>query len=293
MMRSRIESVGVSLPRNGPWKPGSLAHAAKAGSQCLSSSPYLPIDVEMLINAGIHRDRHYAEPAFASFIQKKLAINVEFQRRQTISFDLQNGGCGMLSALHVLTTMMQSGAIRTGMAIASEVNTDRSPDSDSSIIASGAAVLLDISPTVERGFGTFVFRTFDEHRDLLRSMVSLVAEKGRLFIHRENDLDLTCLSLLPVVWEELLDREQVSREGIDLLIPSQISARFIAELPETLGLPPEKIVDVFQLYGDTLSTSPILALHHAQQQGRIEQGTRVAFLAVGSGITVGAAIYDF
>ncbi len=289
MMRSRIESVGVSLPRNGPWKPGSLAHAAKAGSQCLSSSPYLPIDVEMLINTGIHRDRHYAEPAFASFIQKKLAINVEFQRRQTISFDLQNGGCGMLSALHVLTTMMQSGAIRTGMAIASEVNTDRSPDSDSSIIASGAAVLLDISPTVERGFGTFVFRT----RDLLRSMVSLAAEKGRLFIHRENDFDLTSLSLLPEVWEELLDCEQVNREGIDLLIPSQISARFIAGLPETLGLPPEKIVDVFQLYGDTLSTSPILTLHYAQQQGRVEPGTRVAFLAVGSGITVGAAIYDF
>ncbi|MFC1628121.1 3-oxoacyl-ACP synthase III family protein [Gemmatimonadota bacterium] len=293
MLRSRIESIGVSLPRNGPWKPGSLAHATKAGSQCLGSSCYLPIDVEVLINAGVHRDRHYAEPAFASYIQNKLAINIEFQRRQTASFDLQNGGCGMLSALHVLTTMMQSGAIRTGMAIASEVNTDRDPDPDSSIIASGAAIILDISPSADRGFGSFVFRTYDEHIDLSRSMVDLGVERGRLLMHREKDLDQTCLSLLPEVWEELLESEQVKREDIDLLIPSQISARFLAGLPATLGLPPEKIVDVFPQYGDTLTTSPVLALDHAQKQGRVEPGTRIAFLTVGSGITVGAAIYDF
>ncbi len=293
MLRSRIESVGVSLPRNGPWKPGSLGLAAKAGSSCLGSSQYLPVDVEILINAGVHRDRHYAEPAFAVYIQNKLGINVEFQRRQTASFDLLNGNCGMLNALHVLTTMMQSGAIRTGLAIASEVNTDKIPDPDSAITASGAAIMLDLSPTPDRGFGAFLFRTFDQHHDLSRSAVTLTVERGQLHIHRDEDLDRTCLSLLPDVWDELLESEKTDRDGIDLVIPSQPSAGFIAGLPDALGLAPEKVVDVFSLYGDTLTTSPILALHYAREAGLIEAGTRAVFLTVGSGITIGMASYDF
>jgi len=293
MLRSRIESVGVSLPRNGPWKRGSLGHAARAGSTCLGSSQYLPIDVEMLINAGVHRDRHYAEPAFAAYIQNKLGINVEFQRRQTASFDLQNGGCGMLSALHVLSTMMKSGAIRTGMAIASEVNTDKDPDPASAITSSGAAVMLDLSPAPDHGFGNFLFRTFDHHHDLLRSTVALDVERGQLRIHRDEDFAPTCLSLLPEVWEQLLEIEQTDRDGIDLVIPSQCSADFIAGLPDTLGVSPDRIMNVFPLYGDTLTTSPILALHKAREENRIGPGTKAVFLAAGSGITIGMASYDF
>jgi 3-oxoacyl-[acyl-carrier-protein] synthase-3 len=293
MLRSRIESLGVSLPRAAPWRSGSLDHAARAGSSCLGSSRYNPIDVEMLVNAGVHRDEHYAEPAFAAFIQNKLGINVEFQRRQTASFDLQNGGCGLLSAMHVLTVMMQSGAIRTGMAIASEVNTDRLPDPDSAITASGAAVMLDLSPDPERGFGTFIFRTFDQHRDSLRSMVSLAVMRGQLRIRRDADFDLTCLSLLPGVWAELLEAEETGREGIDLIIPSQLSPRFLAGLPEALGVEPDRVVDVFTRFGDTMTTSPILTLHHARQAGLIEAGTRAVIVAVGSGITIGMASYDF
>ncbi len=95
------------------------------------------------------------------------------------------------------------------------------------------------------------------------------------------------------MWDELLESEKTDRDGIDLVIPSQPSAGFIAGLPDALGLAPEKVVDVFSLYGDTLTTSPILALHYAREAGLIEAGTRAVFLTVGSGITIGMASYDF
>ena len=293
MLSSRIESIGISYPRNGLPRSGSLRHATRAGRECFKTSNYIPADVEVMINAGVNRDRHYAEPAFACYIQKKLDINIEFQQRQTLSFDLQNGGCGMLSALHVLTTMMQSGAIRVGMAIASETNADRSPDPSYTVNESGAAILLDIAPVAAQGFGPFVFRTFEEYSDLYSSVVSLVQKNGRLLVRKKEELEDTYLSLLPVVLEELLDRDQTRKDEIDFLFPSQISPEFIARLSKTLDFPDEKIVNVFDRFGDTLTTSPILALQHAKEQGLIEPDQKVALLTVGSGITIGAAIYDY
>jgi len=292
MLRSRLESIGVSFPRSGLRRWGSLAHATRAGKKCLAASHYLPLDIEVLINAGVHRDRHYAEPAFACFIQKKLDINIEFQGRQTLAFDLQNSGCGMLNALHVLTTMMQSGAIRVGMAIASEANADRKPDPSYTVPASGAAVLLDISPSSNKGFGAFVFKTHEEYSELYGSVVSLTQKRGRLYVRKKEELEETYLSLVPGVWKELLERDRVRNEEIDLLLPSQISPAFVAGLSGALDFPPDKIVDVAERHGDTLTTSAFLALQHVRNQGLLESGKKIAFLTVGSGITVGAATYD-
>ncbi len=293
MLRSRIESIGVSYPRKGLSRSGSLKHATRAGRECFKASNYLPADVEVMINAGVNRDRHYAEPAFACFIQKNLNINIEFQQRQTLSFDLQNGGCGMLNALHVLTTMMQSGTIRVGMAIASETNADRSPDPSYTVNESGAAVLLDITPVATEGFGSFIFRTFDEYSGLYQSVVSLTRKNGRLLVRKKEELEETWLSLLPAVWEELLDSDHISRDEIDFLFPSQISPEFVAGLSKTLDFPNEKIVNVFDRFGDTLTTSPILALQYTKEQGLIESDQKVALLTVGSGLTIGATTYDY
>jgi 3-oxoacyl-[acyl-carrier-protein] synthase III len=45
--------------------------------------------------------------------------------------------------------------------------------------------------------------------------------------------------------------------------------------------------------GDTHTTSLVIALNRAMRQGRVVRGTKAVFLAVGSGVTVGCALYDF
>jgi len=292
VLRARIESIGVSPPGNGLHRGGSLAHATRAGKACLEASCYAPHDVEVLINAGVHRDRHYAEPAFACFIQKEIGVNVEFQGRQTLAFDLLNGGCGLLNAMHVLATMLQTGAHRIGMAIASEINTDRKPEPSAAIIPSGAAALIDVSPYATRGFGRFVFETFDQHSELYGSHVSLAQKHGRLFMRKQEALETIYLELVPQVWRRLLGEEGLAPKAIDLVIPSQISAGFLQRLPDVLGLPRERVLDLSAELGDTLSTSVLLALEQARRSGRIDTGARVVLLTVGSGITVGAATYQ-
>lgn len=294
-MRScRIESFGASLPRKGLFRWGSLKHATLAGRLCLDASKHAPADVELLVNCGVHRDGHVCEPAVAAYIQHALDINVEFQGRRTLSFDLQNGGCGMLNAAQVVSSLLESGEIRVGMIVSSEANSDRSPDRGYVYPASGAALMLDLSPLPGKGFGRFVFRTRDEHAGLYSSVVSLHAKGGRLVMRRRiEELEAAWLSCASEVVEELLDREGLLRDEIDLVVPAQISPGFAARLGPAIGFPGEKIVDLSSRLPDTMSTSTFLALDDARSSGRIAPGDRVLLLAFGSGITVGAATYNF
>jgi len=293
MIRTRIESFGVSPPAKGLFAPGSLRHAVRAGERCFEASSYRRADVQMLINAGIHRDGHYAEPAFACFIQKELGINTEFQGRQTASFDLLNGGCGLLNAIHVISTLIQSGGLEVGMAVASEANSDRRPDPGYTYERSGAAVLVDASPKSDVGFEGFCFRTFEEHVELYASVVSLAQANGRLLLRRKAELEEAYLASAAPVVEQLLSQAGCRKEQIDLVLPSQISKEFVRGLGGRIGVSADRVVDLSARHGDTLTTSTVLALDEAQRRGLTAPGKRALFLTFGSGVTVGAALYRF
>ncbi|MBT3252149.1 MAG: hypothetical protein HN729_03875 [Candidatus Marinimicrobia bacterium] len=292
-MRIRIESMGMSYPRKKIWEKGSLAHAVHAGSRCLKNSHYNPMDVEVLINSGIYRDEHYAEPAFSTFIQKKLGINTDFQGRRTLSFDLQNGASGMLNGIHILSNLISTGRINTGMVISSEANTDKKPDPNYHYANSGAAVILDLSPISQIGFGNFVFKSFDKYIHLYSSFVNLTQKYGRLFIKKKNELEDAYLECAQSVIKELLELENLNANDIDFIIPSQISEYFLNKLPENIHFNAEKIINLTHKYTDTFTTSIFLSLRHLMEKKIIKPGQTAIFLTVGAGITIGASVYHF
>ena len=293
MQNIRIESIGVSYPQKKNRRIGSLSHAVHAGSSCLKNSKYQPMDVEVLINSGIYRDGHYVEPAVSTFIQKKLGINTEFQGRRTLSFDIQNGGCGMLNGIHVLTNLISSGRIQAGMVISSEANTDKHPDPNYLYENSGAAVMLDSSPNSKIGFGNFVFKSFEKYMHLYSSYVSLTQKYGRLLIKKKKELEDVYLACVQSVIKELLDKENLSADDISFVLPSQISDYFLNKLPENICFSAEKIINLNHKYTDTLTTSVFLTLKHLLDNKVIKPGQKIILLTVGAGITVGASIYYF
>lgn len=289
-MRVRIESSGASLPA---WwrRRGSVAHAVAAGRSCLAASRHRPADVGVLVNAGVCRDGHVAEPANAAYIQHRLGVNIEFQGRKTLSFDLLNGGCGMLNAAQVVCAMLQTGEVEAGLVVAGEANSDRRPDPASAVARSGAAILLEPSPRSGAGFGAFAFRTHEEDADLFTSVVSLAVPRGRLLIRRDPRLEEAWLAHAAGAVEEALAGEGLTKDQIDLVVPAQVSPGFLSRLPGAIGVPAAKIVDFTATLPDTGSTSVFLAWHRLCAGRPPATGTRVLFLAVGSGLTIAAATY--
>jgi 3-oxoacyl-[acyl-carrier-protein] synthase-3 len=291
--RCRIESLGASPPRRRLFRRGSVWQAVEAGRRCLERSRHRPSDVELLVNAGIHRDDHVCEPAGAAYIQHRLGINTEFQGRPTLSFDLQNGGCGMLNAIQVSAAQVESGGIRVAMVVASEANSDRHPDPGYPYPASGAALLLDVSPRRDTGFGNFVFHTREEHADLYTSVVSLREKRGRIILRRRAEIEEAYLSAAGAVVSEVLERDGLRSGEVDLVVPAQISPGFVARIPEATGMPRERVVDFTADLPDTLSTSVFLALQRILAVRTVPPGARVLLLAAGSGVTAGAVIHRF
>jgi len=293
MRRCRIEALGTSVNGRRLRKWGSVERAIDAGRRCLARSRYHRADVRVLINTGIHRDGHVCEPANACYIQHGLGINIEFQGRRTLAFDLLNGGCGMLNGVHVLTTQMRAGEIQVGMVVSSEVNSDRRPDPAYTYPPSGAAVLLDLSPKRDVGFGAFAFHTDEAQSDLFASVVSLKEKHGRIALTRKAELEDAYLAALPGVLDEVLAAEGLRRDDIDLVVPAQISPAFVKRLPRATGIEVGKIADYTAELPDTHSTSLFLAVDRLLAHAPPKSGTRALFLAFGSGVTVGAAVYRF
>jgi 3-oxoacyl-[acyl-carrier-protein] synthase III len=293
MRRCRIEALGTSLNGRGLRKRGSIAHAIQAGRRCLAKSQYHPADVRVLINTGVHRDGHVCEPANACYIQHGLGINIEFQGRRTLAFDLLNGGCGMLNGVQVLASQMRAGEIQVGMVVSSEANSDRRPDPAYTYPRSGAAVLLDLSPKRDVGLGAFAFHTHEEQAELFTSVVSLKEKRGHILLTRKAELEDAYLSAVRGVVDEVLDLEKLERADVDLIVPAQISSGFAKRLPEAVGVAAGKIVDYTATLPDTHSTSLFLAYERLLTEAPPKPGTRAILLAFGSGITVGAATYRF
>jgi len=291
--RVRIAGIGASLPDFRLLRRGSVARAVEAGQRCLAAAKRRPGEVGLLIHAGVTRDHHVCEPANAAYIQRRLGINVEFHGARTLSFDLGNGGCGMLDAVHVLCALLQEGLPRAGLVTASEGNADWRAKGRRPCPDSGAAVLLELSPRPGTGFGSFAFLSRSEHADMAETVVSLAEARGRLLLRRDPGLEDRWLEMAGPVVDQVLAREGLSRGQVDRVIPAQVSAGFLARLPRAIDLPGDRIADFFASLPDTLSTSTFLALQRELALRPPRPGQKVLLLAFGSGLTAAAAVYHF
>ena len=89
-MGTVIERLDVS---RGGWRTrhSALHLAVAAAKTCLQGAGREPDDVDLLINAGVYRDKNLAEPALAALIQEDIGANPEDPHDDavgTFSFDV-------------------------------------------------------------------------------------------------------------------------------------------------------------------------------------------------------------
>jgi 3-oxoacyl-[acyl-carrier-protein] synthase-3 len=300
-MGACIEAAVTTSRRGRVFHRGALHLSDAAATACLRRAHHRPDELDLLINAGIYKDRNAAEPALASIIQEDIGANPGSPPRighhGTFSFDVLNGGCGVLTAAQLVDGFVGHGGARFGMIVAADADPSPRTSRGFPFSAAGGAILL-APGAPDRGFQRFAIRTFPQYAGLFDAQLRWDPRAG--FAHRRGrnvveireapELALRCLECAEEVARELIEGA-ISVAEIDLLITSQYPPRFGVQLAHCLGIPRARVPAVAAELAAAHTAGPIAALEAAIDDGRFGRARHVLFVTVGAGITVAAALY--
>ena len=98
--------------------------------------------------------------------------------RRTVSFDVYNGACGLLTGIQLVDGMLASGTAKLGMVVASDIDPEPDVSRGFSFPAVGGAVLLSADDS-RAGFTAFQSATFPEYAELFQSYASWREDAAR------------------------------------------------------------------------------------------------------------------
>jgi 3-oxoacyl-[acyl-carrier-protein] synthase III len=306
-MGQAIEAAATVTSVASPRRRGALRLADAAATRCLRRAGRSPGELDLLINVGNYRDRNLAEPALVALVQEDVHANPGHPpvpgRHGTFSFDVGNGGCGPLTALHLVRGFVESGAVDLGMVVASD-SPPRARDRHRFPYQASGGALLVRQVDDDAGFEEFRFATFPEYADLCDGRLvwrpaRSRARNGRL--PRRAGAHVLEVDLRPGYAErarecaaevatDLLCSTRTAVPAVDLLVATH-GPGFADALAGRLGVDPARVAHVPTELERAHTVEPAAAVDAAMRSGSWDRSATVLFVAAGAGITVGAALY--
>lgn len=277
---------------------GALGLADAAARLCLQRAKRTAEEVDLLIDAGVYNDKGISEPAVASLIQEDIGANLEQQPgagQGTFSFDVRNGGCGMLSGIQLVDGMLASKTVALGLVVASDIDPDPGVSEGFGFPAVGGAVLLSADDS-RAGFTAFRCATFPEFAGLFQSDVAWRddiglgrSDQGRnvLTVEIAQSYADRAVECAESTVRELAADGVLDLGEVDVLVATASVPGFAAALAKRLGVSAARVA----LPSQALAGAHTAALAVALQSVRLEVGHTALIVSVGAGITVVVALY--
>lgn len=254
--------------------------AAEAARAAISAAGILPNDIELIIVATSTPDRQ--APSTACLTQNKLGIT-----NGCPAFDVAAVCTGFLYALTIGAQMLAGGTHRYALIIGADTFsriTDWSRR-DAVFFGDGAgAAVITMTSDPEAFYAASIYADG-------RGQDAFTVFPGQSTYHMNGkDVFTTATTVLPNAIAEILARHDLSILNITHLIPHQPSIKILHKTAEALGLPFERVHTNMQTYANTSGATIPLLLDEVVRNGKVRAGDLVAFAAVGSGWTWGAAL---
>lgn len=300
-MGAVVIATAIAQPSWQPFTHGARRLADAALRECLRRAGRRANALDLLVNAGVYRERGLGEPALAALIQQDVGANparVGTGRHGTFSFDIDNGGCGALTGVEILRGFLASRAIGSGAIVASDSGPDPRHARALPRPEAGGAILLESDETVA-GFSPVCLRTFPEyegllegywewatrspHRDRVRGSNRLVVLERPGFAARASECAAEVVS-------DYLQRSGVRPEQVDLVIATPAPG-FADRLAELVEIDPARVLHLGEHLGRMHSAQPIAAIDYARRSDRWSDAHTILLVSAGSGITIAATLY--
>ena len=277
---------------------GTVWMSKKAAMSCLEMARINPAELELLVFAGIYREKHIGEPSVSSLIQNAIGANPSIYPldKRTFSFDLNSGGCGLVNTIQIIDGFISSGKLSCGMIITGDSEPVKGLSQGYRFKPAVSSVILKKSEAYE-GFKMIRSYTFPQYRDDFRSYIQWVKRKGLacskniLVVEQSASYTGHCLESCLVSCERFLEEAGLRGEDIDLVIPSQSPSGLPTGLKKCISGSPAVIILNGSGRGEFHTSGPGLALREAWKNGAFSKARNILFLTVGAGINVSIAWY--
>ena len=290
-MGTVIDRIDIAHPR---WRGrhSALHLAVTAARDCLQHAACHPDELDLVVNAGVYRDRNLGEPALAALIQDDIGANPEDPHagaHGTFSFDIANGACGVLTALQIVDGFLRTHSIHRALVVASDADPGHGMSEHFPFSAAGAALLCgwtDDSYGLSRVSWVNAHDTADD-AEAFSATVGFADSRNVLRFSQSAAMDEQFAAAAAEAARACLDAHSVQLSDIDLVVAAPARPGYRAALGSRLGIP----VDQITVADDERIHTAALAAAFGGQVERLPVGAQVLLVVAGAGVTAGAALY--
>lgn len=264
--------------------------AAMAGRAAIEQAGIDPSEIGIMISTSVCKD--HLEPSVACAVHHRLGLPTS-----CMNFDIGNACLGFMNAMHVASTMLDTGAVDYALIVDGE-GSRYTQETTIERLRRPEATDLDVfaefaSLTLGSGAAAMVLTRTDRHPDAHRIVggTARAATQHELLCVGSLDkmttdtagLLVAGLDLAEDAWKDAND--DVSQDA-DWYILHQVSKVHTSMLCQRLGIDMAKVPLTFPKYGNVGPAAVPITL--ASVQDRIQPGERVLCLGIGSGLNTSA-----
>ncbi len=247
-------------------------------------------EVDMLICATVTAD--YPFPDTANLISHKLGIKNAF------CYDINAACSGFLYALATASKFVESGSHKKVVVVGADMMSsilDYTDRSTCIIFGDGAGAVM-LEPTEEEvGVQDCILKSDGVGSEFLHQKIggSLnrptpenLATGGQYVFQNGRPVFKAAVSSMSNVVGELMERNNLTAENMDWLVPHQANIRIIEAVSRMADFPMEKVMVNIQKYGNTTAGTLPLCLWDYEDQ--LKKGDNIILTAFGGGFTWGS-----
>ncbi|EAI3763602.1 ketoacyl-ACP synthase III [Campylobacter coli] len=262
----------------------------KAAIKAIERANLKPQDIDAILVATLSPD-YFTMPSTACKIAANLGLN------GITAFDISAACSGFIYLLEQAKALAESGLKKNVLIIGAEKASSIMDYTDRSICilfgdGAGAGVvsldennpIIDVHTASNGNYGDLLMTERSQESKEASSLAMRM--KG-------NEVFKIAVQTLSNDVIEILSKNQILPEQIDLFIPHQANLRIIKAVQERLNLSDEKCVVTVQKYGNTSAASIPMAMNDAYEEGRLKKGNLILLDAFGGGFTWGSALLKF
>lgn len=293
------------VPNDGSTVTSDLATAA--AKRAIEDAGIAASDIDCIILGTLSADMHF--PGTAVFVQKKLGID----RTGCPCFDIRQQCSSFVYGLQMADAFVRTGMYKRILLIGAEIHSHSIDYStrgrDVTVLFGDGAGAMILGPqetddpksgviyTSAHADGTgamdLYLKIYEIEKAPYIQYDPKVREQNSLMYPQMDGkrVFLNAVRGMVMSTQAALAKTGLTWDEIDWFVPHQANLRINEKVAEVAKIPPEKILNTIQFYGNTTAATVPLTIDHWRKEGKVKKGDRVLSAVFGSGFTWGAAIF--